>query len=226
MSVIERAAPIRRSPLAEWHRQRGGRPVSTGEWPATYGDVHRERRAVRERVGLLDAGPFDRLALAGGRLAADPPAPPFVVARVTDGRVDGRVAQLWGLTSESSLLVLPGTDARSAGALAARLDAEGIRTIDVSSYYATLVLAGPRARDVLEELFTVDVSERALPDRTIVFGPLARVTATFARLDLRSSPAFSVMVERDQAEYVWEALLRIGERHGIEPVGALAVAED
>lgn len=226
MSALERAAPIRRSPLAEWHRRRGSRSVATGEWPVTYGDVHRERRTVRERVGLLDAGPFDRLALAGARLAAAPPAPPFAVARVTDGSVDGRAAQLWGLTSESSLLVLPGADARSAGALAARLDAQGIRATDVSSYYATLVLAGPRARDVLEEVFPVDVSERAVPDRAVVFGPLARVTATVARLDVRSSPAFSVMIERDHADYVWDALLRIGERHGIEPVGAAAVTED
>src|SRR2546428_11432065 len=46
--------PIRRSPLAERHRALGARFGDSGEWPTTYGDVQRERRAVKERVALND----------------------------------------------------------------------------------------------------------------------------------------------------------------------------
>lgn len=226
MSVTERDLPVRRSPLAERHRERGARYVAAGEWPATYGDLQRERRAVRERVALLDAGPLDKLSLAGPRLAPAPPAPQYGLALVTAGSIDGRGAQLWGLTEETSLLVVPAVDARSSSQLAASLEAEGIGATDVSSLYAALQLTGPRVRAVLEEVFPVEVSDHAMPDRAITFGPFAQVTAIVARMDLADVPSFMVLVERDHAEYVWDSLLHLGERHGLEPVGAAALAED
>lgn len=226
MNVMQRSVPVRRSPLAGWHVQRGARYVATGEWPATYGDLQRERQAARERVALLDAGPLDKLSLAGARLAAAPPAPQYELGRITAGSIDGRDAQLWGLTEEASLLVVPAVDARSSSQVAAALEADGIGATDVSSLYAALQLTGPRVRAVLEELFPIDVSDRALADRSIAFGPLAQVTAIVARIDLGDLPSFTVLAERDHAEYLWGALLQVGERHGLEPVGAAALVED
>lgn len=226
MSVIDHGIPVRRSPLAHWHRGRGARFVATGEWPATYGDLQRERRAVRERVALLDAGPLDKISLSGARVAPAPPAPAYELGRVTAGSIDGRDAQLWGLAEDTSLLVVPAVDARSSSALSGALEADGIQATDVSSLYAALQLTGPRVHAILEEVFPVDVSDRALPDRAVTFGPLALVTAIVARIDVADLPSFTVLVERDQAEYLWDALLRIGDRYGLEPVGAAALAED
>lgn len=217
--------PVRRSPLAERHRRAGARFVATGEWPAAYGDLARERRALRERAALLDAGPFDRLLLAGTCLSASPPGPAHELGRVTAGRIDGRAVELWGLTGDSALLVAPAVDARSSRSLASALAGEGIDATDVSSLYATLRLGGPAVRDVLTEVFPVDISDHAFPDRTVAFGPLANVTAVVARADLAHLPSFTVLVERDQAEHLWDALLQVGERHGLEPVGAAALAE-
>jgi heterotetrameric sarcosine oxidase gamma subunit len=140
--------------------------------------------------------------------------------------LDGRTAERWGIDENSSLLVAAGCSLGSSSALATALEAQGIEATDVSSLYATLQLTGPKARAVLEELFPVDISERALPNRRIVLGPLAHVTVVLARIDHRGLPSFTVLVERDQAEYVWDALLHVGARHELEPVGAAAVVED
>jgi len=223
MTVVRRAAPVRRGPLSEWHRRRGARMVPAGEWPATYGDVQRERSAARERVAIVDAGPFDRIALDGA-LEAPPPAPRHEPGCVTEGRIDGRDAELWTLTDRSSLLVAPGADAASAASLAAAAAALGARAADVSSRYATFILAGPRSAALLEEVCPVDL--RAVAPREIAFGPLARVTATVARMGTGAVAAFTVLVARDEAEYLWESLLRVGERHGIVPAGAAALAGD
>lgn len=218
--------PARRSPLADRHRQLGARFVASGEWPATYGDIERERNAIRERVALLDWGPLDKILLSGAWVAADAHAPTRVPGAITRGDVAGRSAQLWGLTEDESLLVMPGSNGLSSPDTATQLEAGGVSTTDVSSLYAAFKLAGPRARAVLEELFPDDVSERALADRAITFGPLGGVTVVLARLDHGGTPAFAVLVERDQAEYLWDSLLHVGAAVGIEPVGAAALAED
>ncbi|MBM4435339.1 MAG: hypothetical protein FJ028_09645, partial [Chloroflexi bacterium] len=114
--------------------------------------------------------------------------------------------------------------AASAASLAAAAAALGARAADVSSRYATFILAGPRSAALLEEVFPVDL--RAVAPREIAFGPLARVTATVARMGTGAVAAFTVLVARDEAEYLWESLLRVGERHGIVPAGAAALAGD
>jgi aminomethyltransferase len=221
---VESLVPLRRSPLSERHRQLRARFVATGEWPAAYGDLLRERRVLRETVGLLDLGPLDRLSL-GGALSR-PAGPALAVGKITEGEIDGRPVQLWGLNDDEALLVAHGIDARSSAALAASLEKDGIASTDASSLYATLVLTGPRSRDVLAELFPEDLSDRGFPDRAIVFGPLANVAVAVARQDRSGLLSYAILVERDHAEYLWDALLETGAPHGIEPVGAAALAED
>ena len=219
------SAPVRRSPLADRHRRAGARFVAAGEWPETFGDLGHEREAVRSAAGLLDAGPFDRIQLTGERLSPEG-GPPFRLGALSDGLFAGRPARLWGLTRSSALLVSPAQDARSSTELEAALATAGCEATDVSSLYSSFELVGPRVHWVLEELFPVDTSAAALADRAIRFGQLAGVTVTLARADRRGAAAFSVLVERDQAEYLWDALLHVGARHGLRPVGAAAVAED
>ena len=221
MSVTD-GAPIRRSPLADRHRARGARFVDAGEWPATYGDLEQERRAVRQAVALCDEGPFDRISTARRPGAALP----ATTGRVTDTVVDGRRAWWWGLNEDEALLLAAGRDPGSAASLCAALDADGLAATDVSSRWASLELAGPRARDVLEAIYRDDIGEDAAPDRSIVFGPLANVAVTIARIDRAGSPAYRILVERDLAEYLWDALLEAGAPFGIRPVGADALAEN
>lgn len=218
--------PVRRSPLADHHRALGARFVASGEWPAAYGEVRRERQAIQERVALLDWGPLDKILLSGTIPADNSRALSFALGAIATGDIDGRPAQLWGLAEDEALLLVAGADSRSSLATAMGLEAGGATTTDLSSHYAAFRLAGPSARAVLEGLSAVDVSERGLADRAIRFGPLAGVTVTLARLDRHSTPAFEILVERDQAEYLWDSLLAAGAAFGIEPVGAAAMAED
>jgi aminomethyltransferase len=217
---------MRRSPLAERHRQAGARFIASGEWPATYGDVQSERSAIRERVALLDWGPLDKILISGASPATSAPAPTLVPGTITTGEVDGRAAQLWGLNGDESMLVVAASNGPSSRDLAAQLELRGAFATDVSSLYSAFRLAGPYARAVLEGLFPEDVSEHALADRSITFGPLANVNVTLARMDHDGAVAFAILVERDEAEYLWDSLLHSGAMFGIEPVGAAAMAKD
>ena len=44
-----------------------------------------------------------------------------------------------------------------------------------------------------------------------------------ARQDCGGGPGFTLLVARDEAEYLWETLLELGLAHGLAPVGTEAV---
>jgi glycine cleavage system aminomethyltransferase T len=60
----------------------------------------------------------------------------------------------------------------------------------------------------------------------LIQAPLAGVRAFITRLDADGEPGYTMMVARDEAAYVWDALLEIGTAHGLVPVGPDAVAAD
>jgi len=130
----------------------------------------------------------------------------------TAGRVvdDGPVA-VWRLQPDESLVLFPPAEHAAA---ARHLD--GARsTTDVSSGSTLLRMAGPAARAVLAEVCPVDLSASAVPDRSIVQTMVANLRVVTARLDVAGEPAFVLLVARDEARYLWDALSEIGAAHGL-----------
>lgn len=92
---------------------------------------------------------------------------------------------------------------------------------DVTSAYSDLLLAGPKSRDVLRKLTSVNVSETALPNAGIAQGSVAHVNAIVLREDL-SVPAYHLLVAREYGEYFWDAVMHAGHEFGIVPFGLQA----
>jgi glycine cleavage system aminomethyltransferase T len=113
----------------------------------------------------------------------------------------------WRLGANHYLSVsAPSPDASTAG-------------IDVTSVYAALHLVGPRAQDVLGKLTSLNLSEAAFPDRRSAQASLAHVPAIFLREDVGALPAFYLVITRDYAESVWEAILHAGHEFNLCPSG-------
>jgi len=93
-----------------------------------------------------------------------------------------------------------------------------VYTIDVTSVYADFLLIGPRARDILSKLTSLNVSDRALPDGASGQTSLAHTHCIVLRDDRGGVPAFHLLVARDYGQYVWEALLHAGEEYHLTPV--------
>ena len=102
------------------------------------------------------------------------------------------------------MLVPPARSVEAAGVLA------GARsTVDVSSGHAVLRLAGRHARALLAAACPVDLAEHAVPDRTIVQAAVAAVRVVLARIDEDGEPGFTILVARDEARYLWDALTEL-----------------
>lgn len=221
------APAVRRSPLAARHRALGARWISEfAEWPQAYAGPQPDRSALRSMLWLADWGPVDKFLLRGERPSTRSPGPQFTPGAIGAGMQGGRPAQLWGLTDREALLLAPAADAAASRALRAELDAQGIAFEDQSSQFVLLRLGGVAARTILEGLLPDDVSDAALPDRTVSFGMLAGVRVTIGRSDQAGGLAFTIVAERDYAEYLWDALIHAGRGPlKVTPVGAAAAEE-
>jgi glycine cleavage system aminomethyltransferase T len=91
----------------------------------------------------------------------------------------------------------------------------------VTSVYAQFLLAGPRSRDVLRKLTSLNVT--TLGNRSCGQASLAHVQGTLLRDDIGDIPAFHILVSREYGESVWDAILHAGHEFHIAPFGLKAL---
>jgi glycine cleavage system aminomethyltransferase T len=191
-------APLRLSALHRYHLQAQGHMDTFSGWelPAWYTESSREVEGVRASVGISDASYLYKLDLRGRAGELPPPA------------------RLWELTPTRALIVSPlPPPSGSAASLA---------VTDVTSVYSAILLAGPKARDVLQKLTTLNVREDSMPDGAARQTRVAHGNATILRYDCESLPGFLILNTRDLAEHVWSALLHAGSEFAARPFGMVA----
>ena len=98
-------------------------------------------------------------------------------------------------------------------------------SVDVTSVYTNLLLAGTRSRDVLAKLTSLNTSEDRLPNLACAQANVAHVHTIVLREDLRNAPAYHLLVTRDYAESFWEALMHAGHEFSMQPFGMKALKE-
>lgn len=218
--------PIARSALHEVHEALGAAFAEAAGWqvPRSYANPEQEAARVREAVGLVDASVLGKLALRGRDAAA----------LVGSGDGHGRVARRLRLEGDGPALALPLapdewlllTAPGGAPGVAARLTprlAGCAHLTDLTSALAALRLAGPRAPELLPRLFPLDLSPPVFPNLAVLQGPFAKVRAVIVRDDLGPLPSYLLLIPRDVAEYLWEAILEAGHEVGLAPVGVAAL---
>ena len=200
------------------HRRSGAAWTDHYGWqvPASFTAARSEAASVRESVGLGDLSWMLKFDVKGYRLRR--------------ALALGEDAFSWDLGPRHCLVtcgppVRTGVLERLEALQAAGSDGSGIPPIyitDVTSVFAQFLLAGPRSRQVLRKLTSVDVSERSLPDLACRQTSLAHVGAVLLRKDFDGVPAFHVLVSREYGESVWDAVLHAGHEFHLSPFGLQA----
>jgi glycine cleavage system aminomethyltransferase T len=93
------------------------------------------------------------------------------------------------------------------------------RAIDVTSVYSCFRLVGPRSRDILSKLTSLNVSDVALANLSCGQASLAHVHTIVMREDIKSIPAFHLLVSREYGESVWESIIDAGDEFHLCPFG-------
>ena len=226
------ASSARETPLADRHVALGARMIEFSGWlmPVQYTSILEEHRAVRERVGLFDLSHMGELFVDGPEagaglaraLVSDPPA--LAVGRAqysmicapSGGVMDDLIVYRLG---EGSFLVVAnaGNAEVVSDALAERL--AGARAVldDRSLATGLIALQGPRSREVLEPLTTVDLG--ALRYYAIAEGEVAGIPALVARTGYTGEDGFELFIETGRAVELWDTLLPAVRAAEGSPVG-------
>jgi len=200
--MTDRIAPERRSPLA--HRS----------------SIAAERDAVRLAEipflskHILRVDPETGAAVVKSALGLDLPQEPLTSSRSND------TACLW-LGPDEWMIV---GDDNLAPDLAKALAKTQSQLADVSDYYTVIEVAGPRAREALMKLTTLDIHPRAFQVGQVA-GSLFGHANAWLWLTGESDdggPAFRLFVRWSMADYLWCLLAECGREWGMPEEQPLA----
>lgn len=221
--------PVRRSPIAGLAARLGANWLDeTIHWASDYGDVSGEIAAALGGCVVADWGPIDKLAVKGptGRRVLEDLGIGAPLGETLATKLDKVAIRSWALAPDETLLILA-ADASPSGTAAAvvtaAVEAAGATVTNLSSGLAGMRVVGPAARELLIEICAVDLDADRFADGSIAMAPMGNVRVTFARRDIGSMPAFDLLVARDQAAYLFEALLHVGAVHGAIVAGQRAI---
>jgi dimethylglycine dehydrogenase len=218
-------------PPAGW----SGDETLTLRRPAWLAEIAAECRLVRERVGVLDLGGFTKLEVGGPGAAA-------FLDRLVCGRLPavGRVrlaymctthGRLWSEMTITRLAEQRFYLCSAASAewhdhhwLLEHLPAQGeVRIADLTGHWGTLVIAGPRSREVLGRITDADLHTAAFPwgtARTIEIG-FARALAL--RIGYTGELGYELHLPLESLLPLYEQVLAAGADLGIGDFGIYAL---
>jgi len=197
--------------------------------------VGAECNAVREAVGMLDLGGFTKLVLEG-------PGAAGWLDQMICGRLPrlGRVALSYmlnergGIVCEFTITRLAEDRFYLISAAAAEwhdldwlekhLPADGsLRLANLSARLGSLVLAGPRARDVLGQVTDADLSNEAFPWLSAKEIEIDYARMLALRVNYVGELGWELHAPMENLVPVYDALWAAGEAHGIRDFGMYAM---
>jgi sarcosine oxidase subunit alpha len=247
----DRFAPSRLLPMHDWHVANGGLLEDYGEWkrPATYlqrgelrhDGIMREARAVRTAAGLFDGSPLGKVEVQG------PDALEFLdhfyinnLTTLKPGRARyGLMLRESGVIFDDGTVVMLAPDrflitttSGNAGRVVAWLDEWHqcewphlrVAIMPVTDQWATVSLAGPRAREILSKLDTdTDLSGAAFPHLGLREGRLLGQAARIYRVSFTGELTYEINVPAGAGQGLWDAILEAGTPLGLQPLGIEAL---
>ena len=199
--------------------------------------VKEEALAVRERVGLMDLSTFSKFDVKGKdaytfleRICANK------ISAKDGGIILGHLLNANGfIESEITVTRLAADHFYVLSAAVAqlhdfdqlswrKLDSEQVTITDVTDDYGVLVLAGPRARDVLRPCTTADLSNAAFRWLTAKTGTVAGADGVrLLRVNYVGELGWELHVPMADMPRVFTALMAAGKAHGIRLFGTYAM---
>lgn len=224
--------PNKFTPLHRWHEGQGGQFSTVAGWEcvSTYGDLEAEAAAANCSVGIRDVTPLSKIDIQGrhsSQLIHElfgtqvPNVGGCALASSNDNQYRVCISRL---TAERYLAIAaPGCQKHLYHvAVEGAREKDCVHVTDVTSVYAAFHLIGPRATEVLKRVGRAQVD--TVQSWHCVQSVTARVWSLLLRHEKGQSPAWLVLLSRDFAEYVWEAVLAAGHEFAIRPFGSMSAS--
>ncbi|MEZ2224442.1 sarcosine oxidase subunit alpha family protein [Rhizobium sp. RCC_161_2] len=245
--------PARKSPLHNWAKKNGATFVETGLWyrsswfprqgETTWREsVDREVLNIRKNAGICDVSTLGKIEIFGkdaatflDRIYCNGFAK-LAVGRARYGimlREDGLIYDD-GTTSRlgEEHFFMTTTTALAAGVLTHLEFCAQTLWPELEVYFASstdqwaqMAVAGPKSRAILSEILDEDLSDAAFPFMSArpvtLFG--GKLEGRLFRISFSGELAYELAVPAGYGEWVADAIMQAGEKHGICPYGAEAL---
>ena len=245
-------APVRRTPMHDWHAQHGATFVTVGPWmraqyylrrgESMMDAINREAFHVRRSAGMVDVSTLGKIEVRG-RDAGE-----FLhrvyINRIRNLRV-GRCRYAFMLR-EDGFVLDDGTCTRiredeyylttgtgHAAVVMAHLERYAqtvwpdldVHLSSVTDQWAGAAVAGPRSRDLLAAACDgADICDETLPFMSCMEATVAGAPVRIIRMTFSGERAYEVHCPADYGVHVWEALLAAGEPFDVMPYGTEALS--
>lgn len=225
-------AKLKRTPLFHLYKQYGGKTIDFGGWelPVQFSSIKEEHEAVRNKAGLFDVSHMGQFEVKGSHsldflqklMTNDVSKLKNGGAQYTamcyedGGTVDDLI--IYKKQEHHYLLVVNASNIVKDFEWMQMHLIEGVDLSNISSEIALLALQGPLAETVLQKLSATSLSEITpfkFQDNTDLKGARALVSRT----GYTGEDGFEIYCDKDDAEFIWKCILKVGEEYGVVPCG-------
>jgi sarcosine oxidase subunit alpha len=210
--------------------------VESGPWqrPHSYGSVHDEAIAVRQRVGIIDVSTLGKFDVQGED------APALLDLLYTNTFSDLRVGRVrYGLMcSDNGSILDDGTVTRLAQdryyvtTTSGNADvieewfnwwmagsANCAHVTNVTGAYGAVNVAGPRARETLSKLTDTDLAKDKFRYMRSRQAQVAGVPCLLVRIGFVGEVGWELHFPAEHGEYLWDSIMEAGREFEIAPFG-------
>jgi glycine cleavage system aminomethyltransferase T len=211
---------VKRSPLRHVLAEAGAQFSRISGWDVAvrFGDVEQEVRLAQSGVGLSDSSFTTKWEMQGADLSQIL-ASMFFGKAPTSGRAIGRKQGYVARPSRNQAMFISDLPMDWAREIAQTPILECFHLVERTSGFSHLVLCGPKAQPLLRTVTPLDTRDRIFPNFCCAWGPMAGIRVLLVRNDRKELPAYEILVGREYAEYLWNALTESGCRFQIRPLG-------
>ncbi|MEM6665867.1 MAG: sarcosine oxidase subunit alpha family protein [Pseudomonadota bacterium] len=232
-------APVRRTPMHDWHVANGGLMLVNGPWMRPHGYLRegetltdayiREARQVRQSVGIADVSTLGKIDIQGphaGELVNRMYSNGFAKLPIGKARYglmlreDGTLyddGTCWRLGEHHFLMT---TTTANAGLVMANMEKLlsvywtdlRVSLSSITDQWAGVSVAGPNSRTLLKSILTdVDLSDEGCPFMGVRRACFDGHDALVARLSFSGEMAYEVYVGAHHGLALWEHMVDVGK---------------
>ena len=226
---------MKNTALTHIHESLGAKmvPFAGYNMPVQYEGINIEHETVRKGVGVFDVSHMGEFYLKGKNALA-------LIQKVTsndasvlrDGKIQysylpndkgGIVDDLlvYRINEETYFLVVNASNIEKDWNWISKYNDLGVEMINSSDKLSLLAVQGPDAAKTLQSLTDIDLA--AMEYYTIKTGTFAGIkNVIVSTTGYTGSGGFEIYFENKDAEHIWNAIFKAGEKFGIKPIGLAA----
>ncbi|MDC3092482.1 2Fe-2S iron-sulfur cluster-binding protein [Paracoccaceae bacterium] len=242
--------PVRKTPIDKWNLLNNAIWEPVADWRRAYAypksneeleeTLGREVLSVRKNVGLLDSSTLGKILVKG------PDAGRFLdliytnmISTLKAGKCryglmcneagfvfdDGVVARL----NDQSFICH--TTSGGADRVYAWLE-EWLQTewhhlkvfiVNLTEQYSQIAVAGPKSRELLQTFKSIDLSSEKLPFMNFIETNIDDIWVRIYRISFSGELSYELAVNSNQAEELWNKLVKVGKKYKVQPYGTEAL---